>query len=79
MTLRFIAKDPTSNPGRCPAVFVDNTTGDLILQGWTVTDRATLGSAAADNPRADDETLIRLPARMRDVVRQAIDVADTLV
>ncbi len=57
-------------------MFVDEETGDLVFQGTMITDAATLAEAAAHSPIADHEGVIRLPARMRKIVREAIDVSD---
>ena len=79
MALRFLAIDPATRNGGCPAVFVDDETGDLLFQGWTVTNPSTLAQAAAQSPIADDESLVRLPARMRDIIKEAMDAACTIV
>jgi hypothetical protein len=42
MGLKFIAIDPDTDTDHCPAVFVEEGTGDLLFQGWTVTEAATL-------------------------------------
>jgi hypothetical protein len=72
MDLRFVGIDPDTGDGHCPAVFVDETTRDLVLQGWTITDPADLAQAAEHSPLGDDETVIRLPARMREIVLRAL-------
>jgi hypothetical protein len=79
MALRFLAIDPDTDGGQCPAVFVDDETGDLLFQGWTQTDSATLAEASAHSPLADDESVVRLPARMRDAIKEAMDAAGTHV
>jgi hypothetical protein len=38
MALVFAGIDPDTGGDNCPAVFIDDETGDLIFQGWTVTD-----------------------------------------
>ena len=50
MALRFIGIDPESDGDNCPAVFVDEETGDFLLQGWTVTDPATLSADRQAQP-----------------------------
>jgi hypothetical protein len=40
MALIFVAIDPNTNGDHCPAVFIEEETGDLLFQGWTVTDPA---------------------------------------
>lgn len=72
MTLKFIGKDPESDTNNCPAVFVEEETGDLLLQGWNVTDPATLSDAGRHSPLADGESVVRLPARMRAIVMEAL-------
>ena len=79
MPLKFLAIDPATHDGGCPAVFVDDETGDLVFQGWTVTDPATLAQAAEHSPIADNESLVRLPARMREIIKEAMDAARTAV
>ncbi|MFI9081636.1 hypothetical protein ACIGW8_35105 [Streptomyces sioyaensis] len=77
MALLFVGTDPESGGGNCPAVWVD--TGmeqpELVLQGWTVGEvlRAT---CAADSPPAENETVIRIPARMVPLIRKACDAAE---
>jgi hypothetical protein len=73
MTLQFFGKDPESGADNCPAVFVDQESGDLLLQGGTVTDPATLAEAGGYSPLADHESLIRLPARMRQMILEALN------
>ena len=33
MTLRFLAIDPDTNGENCPALFLEEETGDLLFQG----------------------------------------------
>jgi hypothetical protein len=79
MALRFLTIDPGTDGDHCPAVFVDDETGDLLFQGWTVADPMTLAQAAVHSPLAKSETLVRLPARMRPVIEEALDAARTTV
>jgi hypothetical protein len=72
MALVFIAIDPDTTGDHCPAVFVDEETGDLLFQGWTVTDSQTLADVARHSPIADDESVVRLPARMRAMILEAL-------
>jgi hypothetical protein len=79
MALRFLAIDPATGKGSCPALFLDEQTGDLLFQGWTETDPTTLNEAAVHSPLAGNETLVRLPGRMRDAIREALDAPGTTV
>lgn len=65
MALIFITIDPETDSDHCPAVFVEEETGDLLFQGWTITDPATLAQVSQRSPVADNESVVRLPARMR--------------
>jgi hypothetical protein len=62
MALKFIGIDPETGGDHCPAVFIDEETGDFLLQGWTVTDPTTLAESGQHSPLADNESLVRLPA-----------------
>jgi hypothetical protein len=72
VALEFIGKDPESDTNNCPAVFIEEATGDFLLQGWTVTDSATLADAGRHSPLADNESLVRVPARMRAIIMEAL-------
>lgn len=72
MALRFLCIDPTTANDNCPSMFVDDETGDLIIQGWTETDPKVLMQAAKVSSLAENETIVRLPARMREVILEAL-------
>jgi hypothetical protein len=72
MALRFLAIDPDTNGENCPALVLEEETGDLLFQGWTVTDPQVLGESGAHSPLAGNESLVRLPARMREVIMEAL-------
>ena len=50
MALIFMAIDPETTGDHCPAVFAEEETGDLLFQGWTVTDPKTLADVARHSP-----------------------------
>ena len=79
MALRFIAIDPETDSEHCPAVFVDEGTGDMLFQGWSVTDPATLAEVGDHSPIGDDESVVRLPARMRAIILEALNGAGAAV
>jgi hypothetical protein len=60
MALHKLGKDPDSKNGGSPTVYLDDETGNYILQGWKVTDTGRL--AQLDLP--DHETVIEFPRRM---------------
>jgi hypothetical protein len=73
MALVFLAIDPDTTGDHCPAVFVEEETGDLLFQGWTVTDPQVLADVARHSPIAGNESVVRLPARMRAVILEALN------
>lgn len=72
MALILITIDPETDSDHCPAVFVEEETGDLLFQGWTVTDSATLAEVSQRSPIADNESVVRLPARMQATILEAL-------
>jgi hypothetical protein len=72
MGLRFIGVDPNTNGDHCLAVFVDEDTADLVVTGWTVTDPQILAEVAGYSPIAAHESVVRLPARMKPIVLEAL-------
>ena len=73
MQLVFVGIDPDTNGDHCPAVFLDADTGDLLLQGAAVTDPQILADVASHSPIAAHESVVRLPARMKAIVMEAIN------
>jgi hypothetical protein len=55
MTLRFLAIDPDTNGENCPALFLEEETGDLLFQGWMVTDPLVLAESSTSSPRGETE------------------------
>jgi hypothetical protein len=72
MGLRFVGIDPETGGLNCPAVFVDEETEDLVFTGWTVSDTQTLAEVTRHSPVAAHETVVRLPARMRKIILEAV-------
>jgi hypothetical protein len=72
MALELIGIDPETDTDHCPAVFVEEETGDLLFQGWTVTDPATLAEVDGHSRIGDDESVVRLPARLRAIILEAL-------
>nr|WP_202504412.1 MULTISPECIES: hypothetical protein [unclassified Streptomyces] len=70
--LRFIGKDPESGDHGCPAVWVDEETQDLVIQGVTA-DTATTALTVQDSPLPAHEGVVRLPKRMIPLLREALD------
>ncbi|MEV0280026.1 hypothetical protein AB0I22_27040 [Streptomyces sp. NPDC050610] len=75
MTLLFLGKDPNTNGDDCPTVWVDDTTADLVFQGWKA-DEVTEVECRIVGHIPDTETVIRIPSRMVPLVRKACDEAE---
>jgi hypothetical protein len=63
---------PGTDGDHCPAVFVEEENGDLLFQGSVVTDASTLAEMAGYSPTAGYESVVRLPARMQQIVLEAV-------
>jgi hypothetical protein len=64
MALQFLGIDPNTRNGSSPTVWIDDTTGDYILQGWKITDPGIMADVQATGPVPDHEAVIRFPRRM---------------
>jgi hypothetical protein len=62
MALRYLGKDPDSDHGNSPTVSADGD--DYVVQGWRITDTATLAEIG-DVPA--HETVVRIPRRLMAV------------
>ncbi|MDX6743646.1 DUF6879 family protein [Actinocorallia sp. A-T 12471] len=70
--VHFVGGDPDSAREHCPAVFVDPLTGDFLFQGRVVTEPAVLAMLGEHAVLASDEAVVWIPARMRQVVLDAL-------
>ena len=52
---------------------MEGETGDLVLLGWTVTEPQALTEVARHSRIADGESVVRLPARMRQIILEAVN------
>ncbi|MBB5117677.1 hypothetical protein AF335_03940 [Streptomyces eurocidicus] len=78
MALTFIGIDPNTDYDHCPAVWVDTESKSdphLVVQGW-LADEATRAECSQNSPKPDTEAVIRIPARMAPLIREACDVAE---
>ncbi|MFD7290883.1 hypothetical protein [Streptomyces sp. NPDC059863] len=81
MKLRFIGIDPNTGTGESPTVWVDESTSELIIQGWKPGPELAAECAMFELPGhargiPDHEAVIRIPARMVPFLRKACDVAE---
>ncbi|MEU1457191.1 hypothetical protein [Streptomyces avermitilis] len=82
MTLRFVGIDPNTGGGGSPTVWVEEESADLVLQGEEAGEllKAQVSGTewVADHQVGipPHETVIRIPARMVQILREACDVAE---
>ena len=72
MALRLVGVDPNTPNTGSPTVWVDDIDGDIVIQGWKIADEQTMADIRATGPIPDHETVLRLPARMASLLREAI-------
>ena len=78
MGLRLIGVDPATGNGNCPTVWFDDDRGEIVVQGWKV-GAETRAECLDAGPIPDHEEVVRLPARMADILRRACDDASRAV
>lgn len=81
MSLQFIGIDPTTGDHESPTVWVDHDKGELVLQGWKATGGTLAECEAFEAPGhavgiPDHEAVIRIPARMLPMIREACDALE---
>lgn len=81
MKLRFIGIDPSTGQGESPTVWVDEEKKELVLQGWKPGAELEAECAAFEAPGhargiPDHEAVIRIPARMVPMIREACDAVE---
>jgi hypothetical protein len=70
MTLRFLGIWPNTPDDGSPTIWLDDATGDLVIQSWkadeaTVREAQAVGSVPGHSTGIPEhETMIRLPANM---------------
>ncbi|MEU2797728.1 MULTISPECIES: hypothetical protein [unclassified Streptomyces] len=74
MTLHFIAKDPETNGDHCPTIWFDDEAQEFVIQGWKA-DAALQAKCLEAGPIPENEAVVRLPARMSEVMKEALGVA----
>lgn len=71
MALRYVGTDTTCPNTNCPTVWVDEADGSLVIQGYKL-DTETMAEVNATAPVQENETVVRIPARMASVLRGAM-------
>jgi len=81
VSLRFVGIDPSTKTGDSPTVWVDQEKKELVFQGWRPGPELEAECAAFEVPGhavgiPADEAVIRIPARMVHMIREACDVLE---
>ncbi|MFD9515960.1 hypothetical protein [Streptomyces sp. NPDC059979] len=81
MALVFVGIDPSTGDKQSPTVWADLEQGELVLQGWKPSPELEAECAATEVPGhakgiPEGEAVIRIPARMIDIIREACDALD---
>jgi hypothetical protein len=83
MALQFIGIDPDTGQNGSPTAWVDTDNRDVVLQGYSA-DEATrqecIDNSAPGHTKGipAHETVIRFPAHLIPLLREACDAADRL-
>ncbi len=81
MTLRFIGIDPNTGQGQSPTVWVHEKKQEFVFQGWKPDPELEAECAAFEVPGhgkgiPEGEAVIRIPARMVHMIREACDAIE---
>lgn len=81
MPLLFVGIDQDSEKDKSPTVWVDQEKQELVFQGWKPEPQLEAECAAFEVPGhakgiPDDEAVVRIPARMVNMIREACDVIE---
>ncbi|WP_155053869.1 hypothetical protein [Streptomyces blattellae] len=79
MAVEFIGIDPDTDRDHCPTVWADTEAQEILLQGWkpdAVTQTACESTSPAHGPVPDSEAIIRIPARLIPMIREACDAVE---
>jgi hypothetical protein len=81
VALRFIGIDPNTGDKQSPTVWVDESKQELVFQGWEPSPELEAECAAFEVPGhaqgiPEGEAVIRIPARMIGMVREACDALE---
>ncbi|MFE5740508.1 hypothetical protein EYS09_26480 [Streptomyces kasugaensis] len=83
MPLLFIGIDPNTGDKQSPTVWVDQKNQELVFQGWKPSVELEAECAATEIPGhaqgiPDHEAVIRVPARMVHMIREACDAIERI-
>ncbi|QOV37259.1 hypothetical protein IM697_02005 [Streptomyces ferrugineus] len=79
MAVEFVGIDPDTDLDHCPTVWADVEAQEILLQGWkpsAETQTECEASSPAHGPVPDSEAIVRIPARMIPMIREACDAVE---
>ncbi|MFH8476303.1 hypothetical protein [Streptomyces sp. NPDC018000] len=79
MAVEFIGIDPKTDRDHCPAVWADAEAQEVLLQGWKPSPETQVeceASSPANGSVPDSEAIVRIPARMIPMIREACDAVE---
>ena len=72
MRLSFVGITPNTPDNECPAVYVDEDTGDIWFQGER-SPTGRLAEVAGHSPIGARESVVKLPPVMRSIIMEAVN------
>ncbi|KJK46014.1 hypothetical protein [Streptomyces sp. NRRL F-4428] len=79
MAVEFVGIDPNTDRDHCPTVWADTDAQEILLQGWKPiqeTQADCEASSPANGPVPETEAIVRIPARMIPLIREACDAVE---
>ncbi|MEU3251404.1 hypothetical protein [Streptomyces sp. NPDC006997] len=79
MAVAFVGIDPETDRDHCPTVWVDAEAQEILLQGWKPsieTQTVCEATSPANGSVPDTEAIVRIPARMIPMIREACDAVE---
>ncbi|MFF8901830.1 hypothetical protein ACF082_30605 [Streptomyces lydicus] len=79
MAVEFVGIDPNTDRDHCPTVWADEEAQEILLQGWKPspeTQAECEGTSPANGSVPDSEAIVRIPARMIPMIREACDAVE---
>ncbi|WP_236244986.1 hypothetical protein [Streptomyces sp. CC210A] len=79
MAVEFVGIDPDTDRDHCPTVWADTASQEILLQGWKPSPAklaACEASSPANGPVPATEAVVRIPARMISILREACDAVE---
>ncbi|WP_416483094.1 hypothetical protein [Streptomyces sp. CL12] len=79
MAVEFVGIDPETDRDHCPTVWADAEAQEILLQGWkpSIETQAECEATSPANASVPDtEAIVRIPARMIPMIREACDAVE---